>query len=243
MTDADARKILEYLIAHREDMVELLIRYACLESPSRVPASQSAMFQGVSDKLDDLGFRCRRISGRRTGGQLLAIPRDDRRGTARQLIVGHVDTVWPRGTLETMPVRSRGGKVSGPGVYDMKAGIVQALFALQAIRDLGLTAEVTPLFFLNSDEEIGSPESTQNLLRLAKIVDRALVVEPSLGSQGLLKTARKGVGRFTVKVLGRSAHAGLDPDKGISAILELSHVIQHLFGLNDPQAGTTVNVG
>jgi glutamate carboxypeptidase len=102
---------------------------------------------------------------------------------------------------------------------------------------------LTPIVFLNSDEEIGSRESTRHIRRLARVCERVFVLEPSLGPDGYLKTARKGIGRFTVTVHGRAAHAGLDPDAGASAILELSHVIQSLFALNDPERGITVNVG
>jgi len=99
------------------------------------------------------------------------------------------------------------------------------------------------IVFLNSDEEIGSRESAPYIVRLARAADRALILEPSLGHAGALKTARKGVGRYTITVKGRAAHAGLDPERGVSAILELSHVIQKLFALNDPARGITVNVG
>jgi glutamate carboxypeptidase len=174
---------------------------------------------------------------------MLAVPIGYRKHSPRQLLLGHCDTVWPHGTLEKMPVENRGGRLHGPGIYDMKGGLVQALFALTALRDLGLQPTVAPLFFINSDEEIGSFESAPRIQHLARIVDRTFVMEPSLGPAGKLKTARKGVGRFVIKVLGQAAHAGLDPDKGISAILELSHVVQALFALNDPGRGITVNVG
>ena len=158
-------------------------------------------------------------------------------------MVGHCDTVWPIGTLQTMPLVCANGSLSGPGVYDMKAGLVQIIYALRSIHALGLQPPVVPLCFINSDEEIGSRESTRYLRALAQQVERCLVLEPSLGRSGKIKTARKGVGRFTVTVQGKSAHAGLDPGAGASAILELSHVIQKLFQLNDPEHGTTVNVG
>jgi glutamate carboxypeptidase len=125
----------------------------------------------------------------------------------------------------------------------MKAGLTEMIFALQTIRALDLAPEVAPLCFINSDEEIGSHESTRYLRALAPRVDRCLVLEPSLGRAGKIKTTRKGVGRFTVTVQGKAAHAGLDPGAGASAILELSHVIQKLFQLNDPEHGTSVNVG
>ncbi|RME35718.1 MAG: M20 family peptidase, partial [Gammaproteobacteria bacterium] len=100
-----------------------------------------------------------------------------------------------------------------------------------------------PVVLINTDEEVGSRESTRHIRRLARIADRCLVLEPSLGPEGRLKTARKGVGRFTITIRGRAAHAGLNPEEGASAILELSHVIQKLFALNDPERGVTVNVG
>ncbi len=173
----------------------------------------------------------------------MPIPRDYKRRSPRQLLLGHCDTVWPQGTLVKMPVESRDGRLHGPGVYDMKGGLVQALFALTALRDLGIQPSVAPLFLINSDEEIGSRESADHIRRLARVVDRAMVMEPSLGPTGRLKTARKGVGRFVITVIGRAAHAGLDPEKGISAILELSHVVQALFALNDLERGISVNVG
>ncbi len=223
-------------------MVDFLVAMAAIESPSRDPVSQKPVFAMLSAKLHELGFRCRRIPGRATGGHLLAVL-GARGRKPRQLLLGHGDTVWPAGTLAEMPVRRDGGRLYGPGVYDMKAGLVQALFALEALRELGLHPEVQPVFFINSDEEIGSPESQAHIHRLARIMDRALVMEPSLGPEGRLKTARKGVGRFTIEISGRAAHAGLDPEKGVSAILELSYVVQALFALNDPEQGTTVNVG
>ena len=117
------------------------------------------------------------------------------------------------------------------------------IFALEAIREFSPEPAVQPIVFINSDEEIGSRESTRYVRALARRVDRTLVLEPSLGISGLIKTARKGVGRFTVTVTGKAAHAGLDPTAGASAILELSHVIQKLFALNDPANGVSVNVG
>jgi len=142
-----------------------------------------------------------------------------------------------------MPVEIRDGVVRGPGVYDMKGGLAQMVFALRALRDLGLEPTVTPVVFVNSDEEVGSRGSTRYVRRLARLVERVFVMEPSLGPSGRLKTARKGVGRFSVVVEGVPAHAGLDPGGGASAILELSYLIQALFALNDPARGITVNVG
>jgi glutamate carboxypeptidase len=172
------------------------------------------------------------------------MPADRKRHRPHQLILGHCDTVWPIGTLDTMPVKTEDGTFWGPGSYDMKAGLVQGLFAIEALGAAGVGAlPVTPVFFINSDEEIGSHDSTRLIVRFARGADRCLVLEPSLGPEGNLKTERKGVGRFWITVRGVAAHAGLDPGKGASAILELSHIIQKLFALNDPEKGITVNVG
>jgi glutamate carboxypeptidase len=124
----------------------------------------------------------------------------------------------------------------------MKGGLTQIVFALRTLRDLGLDPPLTPVVFMNSDEEIGSPESISWVRFLARRVRRAYVLEPSLGAEGRIKTARKGVSQFIVRARGRAAHAGLDPGAGASAILEMAHVIQSLHGLGDGK-GTTVNVG
>jgi glutamate carboxypeptidase len=142
-----------------------------------------------------------------------------------------------------MPVRIEDGRLEGPGTLDMKGGLTMILFALRVLKALDREPAITPVIFMNSDEEVGSPDSKAWVARLARAVDRALVVEPALGLDGRLKTARKGIGRYDISVKGRAAHAGLDPGAGASAILELSYVIQELYALNDPKRGTTVNVG
>ena len=113
----------------------------------------------------------------------------------------------------------------------------------KTLQELGLEPDITPVVFINADEEIGSRTSTRYIRMLARLANRALVLEPALGDDGNLKTERKGIGRFTVTVHGKAAHAGLDPTGGASAILELSHVIQKLFAMNDPDSGITINVG
>lgn len=131
----------------------------------------------------------------------------------------------------------------GPGAFDMKGGIAQIVFALRTIQELDLPLPLEPLVFINSDEEIGSRTSSKYVRALANRVQRAFVLEPALGEEGALKTERKGIGRFKIVVHGKAAHAGLDPEGGASAILELSHVIQALFALNDVDKGISVNVG
>lgn len=242
-TRQTARMLRDHLFARQAEMVQLLAALARAESPSRNPAAQQPVLKLLQAALLDCGFRVRHIPGRQTGGHLLAVPIDRPRGVPIQLLLGHCDTVWPLGTLLTMPVEERDGKLYGPGVFDMKAGLVQAIFALDALRRTGIRPDLQPVVLINSDEEIGSPESTPYIRRLAKLANRVFVMEPALGAAGKLKTARKGVGRFTIHVIGRAAHAGLDPGKGVSAILELTHVVQALFAMNDAEQGITVNVG
>lgn len=223
-------------------MIEFLKRLVLAESPSDVPRAQRTVLRLLERSLEDLGLTVKRIPGSKTGGSLLAEwPADATR--ASQLLIGHCDTVWPEGQIEQMPVELRQNTLKGPGVYDMKSGLTQMVFALRALRALGLEPPLRPILFINTDEEIGSQESREHIVRLAKETRRAFVLEPSLGVRGKLKTARKGVGRFNVVVKGRAAHAGLDPEAGASAIAELALIIQQLFALNDPAAGTTVNVG
>jgi glutamate carboxypeptidase len=243
MDAGPARAILTCLRERLPEMVALLQRLVVAESPSGVREAQQAVFAPLMDALEQIGYAVRRVPGRQSGGHLYARPRRIARRQSMQLLLGHSDTVWPLGTLKEMPLEVGDGVLKGPGVYDMKGGLVQMVFALRALHALGLEPEVTPVVFINSDEEIGSRESTPHIRRLARCANRALILEPSLGTSGKLKTARKGVGRFTVLVRGKAAHAGLDPQSGASAILELSHVIQKLFALNDASRGVTVNVG
>lgn len=236
-------RLLEHLRRRQDEMVELLWRLALAESPSTAPETQGAVFALLEEALEPAGYLVRRLPGRSSGGQLYAAPRRRRNGRRRQLLLGHCDTVWPLGTLAAMPVELRDGRLSGPGVYDMKAGLVQGIFALRALAELGLEPPLAPVVFVSSDEELGSDESTPRIERLAQRVARVLVLEPSLEPGGRLKTERKGIASFTVTVHGRAAHAGLDPEKGASAILEMAHQVLRLHALADPARGLTVSVG
>ena len=234
---------MDYLVQRKDEMSDLLQRLSGLESPSTVKESQKAVLGLISTALIDIGYQTIHFPGKHTGGFLLARPENRRRGLPVQLLLGHSDTVWPLNTVQEMPVNVKEGKVYGPGVYDMKAGIVQIIYALKTISDLRLDYQVTPVVLINTDEEIGSFESRKAIKRLAAIANRAFVMEPSLGPSGHLKTTRKGIGRFNITVKGKAAHAGLEPGKGASAIVALSEIIQQLFKLNDPEKGITVNVG
>ncbi len=242
-SDPTARALLGWLRERTTPMVELLQRLARAESPSDEPTAQAEAFSILEGELTALGFRTERLRGVSKGDHLLAHGPGIEVGRARQLLLGHLDTVWPLGTLATMPVELRDGSLFGPGVFDMKGGLVQMLFALRAMNELEVAPACPPVVLINADEELSSPESRDHVLRLAREAARAFVLEPSVGRNGNLKTARKGVGRFTVTVKGVASHAGLDPEAGHSAILEVSHQIQSLFALNDPASGVTVNVG
>ena len=155
-------------------------------------------------------------------------------------LLGHYDTVWPLGTLGSMPFARDGDVLRGPGVFDMKAGLVQAVWAVRALAETG-SACPPVRFVLNGDEEIGSPASRRHIEEQCRDAAAVLVFEPSAG--GAVKTARKGIGMFDVSLAGIEAHAGLDPGVGASAISALAELVQAAHGLTDLGAGTTVNVG
>ena len=235
--------LLAWLRGRTDEMTELLTRLAGAESPSLEPRSQREVREMLEAELAELDLEVEVLLGEETGSHLLARAPGGREDEPVQLLLGHLDTVWPLGTLEKMPVRLEDGLLYGPGVFDMKGGLVQMIFALRALAEQGMEPACRPVILINADEEIGSRDSRPHVERLARDAARVLVLEPAFGHAGKLKTARKGVGRFTLTVRGVASHAGLDPEAGVSAILELSHQVQRLFALNDPERGITVNVG
>jgi len=223
-------------------MIGLLRGLVDAETPSSMPESHTLARSILLNQFAELGYRTR-LAGASNGPRHIFARPARRRHRRCQLVVGHYDTVWPLGTTAKRPFEVEGNVVRGPGTFDMKGGLVQLILALRAIRETGCEPPLDPLIFMNADEEIGSRTSGRYVRWLARISDRAFVLEPALGERGALKTERKGVGRYTVTVYGKAAHAGLDAAAGASAILELSHVIQQLFALNDVDAGISVNVG
>ncbi len=238
-----ADQLLEYMRGHEERLVTLLQTLVDAESPSSQPSSHEPVRRALRNAIEACGFAVRDVVTPSDYRHLYARPARRKRRTSSQLVIGHYDTVWPVGTREERPFTVDGNEIRGPGVFDMKGGLVQIVLALEAFRDLDLVPELTPVIFINADEEIGSRSSTRYIRLLAQHAKRAFVIEPSMGEAGDIKTQRKGIGRFTITVHGKAAHAGLNPEDGASAILELSHVIQKLFALNDPEKGITVNVG
>jgi glutamate carboxypeptidase len=158
------------------------------------------------------------------------------------LVVGHFDTVWPVGTIDRLPFRREGDRLYGPGAYDMKTSLVLVAAVLEAFAALGLEPRRPVTVLFTSDEEVGSKTSRALIEDLARESRHALVLEPPL-ADGSLKTARKGVGRFALEVRGKAAHAGIAPEQGASAVVEMAHQILKIQSFNDPASGTTVNVG
>ena len=163
-------------------------------------------------------------------------------GARPLLLLGHLDTVWERGTLDELPWRIEDGIARGPGVYDMKAGLVQTIWALRSLDRRGLAPRRPVTVVWNTDEEVGSGTSADLIAGEATGCAACLVMEPSLPGGGA-KTMRRGVGVLEVRVEGRAAHAGLDPERGISAVAELSRIVLAAEALGAPERGLTVNVG
>ena len=171
------------------------------------------------------------------------LPGSSKRRDGGILALAHSDTVWPLGTLPQMPFRNRQGRLWGPGVLDMKSGIAFFLFAVQALRELDVAAGRRVVLQVNSDEEVGSESSRTLTEETARSSAAVLVLEPGTGLAGKIKTARKGVGDYTVTVKGRASHAGVDFQNGASAIVELARQIERIAGFTRMDRGITVNPG
>jgi len=210
-----------------------------VESPSEDKAAVDRAGELVAGWAIGLGGKVKRHRQRGFGDVLELRFGPGRSKAGRVLLLGHLDTVWPMGTLQSMPWREADGKLFGPGVLDMKAGVVMALEAVAAVQSLGQERPVTLL--LNSDEEVGSPVSRAITEKLALECAAVFVLEPA---QGLAyKTARKGVGHFELRVEGVASHAGVDFERGHSAVLEMARLVEKVSGFTDLQRGLTVNVG
>jgi len=233
---------MKYLASQTDAMVGLLRQIVELESPTHDKSAVDRMGAFLTEQLAGLGAIVERVSQSDCGDHLIArLPGPT--GQPPALLLAHMDTVWPVGTLATMPWREEDDKVYGPGAFDMKGGIVIGIFALKAISDLSLKLPRPVVWLCTSDEEIGSPTSRPLIEEEAQRSACALVLEPAVPPDGALKTSRKGVGRFTIRVTGKASHAGAAPEEGVSAIGELARLILELHDLTDYQRGTTVNVG
>jgi glutamate carboxypeptidase len=219
---------LEALRARTPEMTEALRALVEVESPSSDLAAVNRCADAVADLARDL-----------LGAEPERLQVDGRThlrwtfGVARIVLIGHMDTVWPAGTLAGWPFVVRDGVAAGPGVLDMKGGIVQGLYALSTLKDLDGIA-----LLITSDEELGSPTSDALIEETARGAVAALVLEPAAGEA--LKTARKGVSVYEIAITGKEAHAGLEPERGVNALTELAHLVIALEEIGNPQAGTTV---
>jgi glutamate carboxypeptidase len=223
-------------------MLELLRDLVCFESPSRDKEALDALAAILAERLHQRGAAVEIVENERGGNHVLGrIPGAVERRPA--LVLGHFDTVWPRGTLTRMPFRiGDDGFAYGPGIFDMKASLVLLLAVLETLQNQDVSLPRPVWVCLNSDEEIGSPTSREGIEQLAKACAYVLVLEPPLADGGV-KTSRKGVGRFRLEVEGQAAHAGTAPENGRSAIVELARQIVRIQELQDRRAGTTLNVG
>ncbi|WNS75780.1 M20 family metallopeptidase [Bacillus sp. DTU_2020_1000418_1_SI_GHA_SEK_038] len=236
------KEIVSFLQEKQSEMVDKLKQLVEMESPS----NDKELVDKIGEKIADL-FESY------TGGKITVIPNNHFGNHLRGewgegedgqiLLLAHMDTVWPKDILQTLPFRIEGDKAYGPGAFDMKGGIVQGIFALHALKELNISPKRKIIFLFTSDEEIGSGTSRQLIEEEAKKSSAVFVLESAASKEGALKTARKGVGIFNLKVKGIAAHSGIEPEKGISAISELASQITYLDSLSDYSKGTTLNVG
>lgn len=235
--------ILSYLEKEKANILDTLQLLVETETPTDDKKANDILSQKLAKLFPKL-----------TGGKVQVLPQLEYgdflrcewgEGDSQILIVCHFDTVWPVGTLAKRPFTIKpDGTIVGPGVYDMKAGIVAGIFALRALRQLGKQLKHKVVMLLTCDEEVGSTRGEAIVREEAAKSVCALILEPPGNMQvGALKTARKGLGTFDLKIQGRPSHAGVEPEKGRSAIVELAEQIRILTALNKPEAGTTVNVG
>ena len=238
-----AARVRSRLESQRAGMAELLGQLVNVESPS----DDAECLNRMADRLEQLFARFGTVTRHRIGANgashlvVNVDGADD--GLPPALVIGHFDTVWPRGTIERLPFGiDADGIATGPGCFDMKGGLVLLLFALAALRTIGRKPRRPLRVLLDCDEEIGSPTARDLIDTMASEAGVGLVLEPPLPG-GSLKTARKGSLLYHLEITGRAAHAGIEPEKGASAILELARQIEAINALHDPERGTLVNIG
>ncbi|HTK96123.1 MAG TPA: M20 family metallopeptidase [Terriglobales bacterium] len=243
---ADAQELLQWLARAQPQIVGTIKHLVEIESPSSSKAAVDELSRHLAQEFRRIGGKVTMHPQKKFGDHLqvdFAAARGGNAALRPVLLLGHLDTVWDAGTLRAMPFLVQRGRLLGPGVYDMKTGIAQMMFAVRALQQTagGLPRPVTIL--LVSDEEIGSESSRKITEALAKKSAAVLVCEPSQGQQGALKTWRKGVGDYTLRVKGRASHAGVDFTAGDSAVLELAQQLLDIAQFTDLERGITVNPG
>jgi glutamate carboxypeptidase len=233
-----------YFASQETELLARLQELVAIESPSEDKTAVDRMAERVADLMAAAGGRVERLARREVGDLVLGLWGSSAPEAYQILLLCHMDTVWPLGTLAAHPPRLEGDRFYGPGAYDMKAGIVIALAAIQSLQAVGAARplERRIAWLCTSDEEIGSHHSRAVIEELAAQSELVLCLEPSLPGR-VMKTARKGVGDFTIRARGKAAHAGADHHKGVNAIQEMAYQITILQGFTDYESGTTVNVG
>jgi len=245
-TRALAQELLQWLAREQRQLVATIKNMVEMESPSHSKPALDKLSQHLAQEFRRIGGKPTLHPQRKVGEHLQVEFPGGKRGDGSMkpiLLLGHMDTVWDIGTLRSMPFLIQKARLWGPGVYDMKAGIAQMMFAIRALQQGagGLPRPVTVL--LVSDEEVGSATSRKLTESIAKKSAAVLVCEPSQGPQGALKTWRKGVGAYTLRVTGRASHSGVDFGAGESAVLELAHQLLAIAQFTDLERGVTVNPG
>ena len=230
---------LAYARAKQKDIIALIRLLVECESPSDDSAAIDRFVSLMSDVVAPMAKI--RIYPHGHMRAEFTLPGAKKRGQI--LALGHSDTVWPMGTLDLMPFRQEKGRLWGPGVLDMKSGLAFFVFAIRALRDLNAPVSKKVVLQLNADEEVGSETSRKWTEEAAKRSDFVLVLEPGTGLEGKLKTSRKGVGAYNVRVCGKAAHAGVDFEAGASAVIELAKQIERIAGFTQLSRGVTVNPG
>jgi glutamate carboxypeptidase len=242
--DRNMFDLLDHYAARREAILKSIRELVERETRSREEARLDEIAGFVAGQLREIGGQVELIPQPGYGTHLLARFDFGHGRTERDvLVVGHLDTVWPVGALERLPFRvTPEGYAYGPGIFDMKSSVAIVVESLRTIASRRLDTKRPVTLLLTCDEEIGSRTSRPLIEEEAKNAAAALILEPPIAG-GVVKTGRKGIGTFTVRALGRAAHAGLDPEKGVNAIVELAHQTLRLAALNDYDRGITVSVG
>ena len=238
---------LRYATERQPEIVSLIREMVMCESPSESPVEVNRFVDLLVESTRDIA-EAKTVDANGFGKHLrlefqLPGAKQNRNKKGQLLGVGHSDTVWPSGTLREMPYREAEGRLWGPGVLDMKSGIAFFIFAARAVRDLDIAVQCNIVLWVVSDEEVGSRTSRALTEIEAKQSDGVLVLEPGANMTGKLKTARKGVGNYTVSIEGKATHAGISFAEGASAILEAARQVEKISGFTDAKRGITVNPG
>jgi glutamate carboxypeptidase len=239
----NSRALLRDLRSRESEMLHLLGKFVRAESPSLDKKSVDDFGRMVAAEWRARGARVTSLRQKNRGDHLLInLPHKDSRADGRILLLGHMDTVYDKGSLAKMPFRVAQGRAWGPATFDMKGGLVLALFAIDALKRAGIATRKEIGCLWTTDEEIGSESSRKFIEREAKLSDAVLVLEPAGEPRGALKTSRKGVGEIEIHVIGRAAHSGLKPEEGINAVHELALQIARIAKFNQPKRGIGVHV-